>query len=144
QQCEEALQWVSADGLIASGHEAVAALLRASRWWARPAGVIITLPGPRTLAALAYGWVAGHRYMLPGGGAGMFVLRDEPAVGRPMTRPPPPPPGPGRPDHNPFGQGQPGQPPYGQGQPGQPAYGQDPSGYGGGYGQPPQKSGGVP
>ena len=68
-----------------------------------------------------------------------------------MTTPPPPPPGPGRPDHNPFGQGQSGQPPYGQGQSGQPpygqgqpAYGQDPSGYGGGYGQPPQKSGGVP
>lgn len=67
QQCEEALQWVCADGRIVSGHEAVAALLRASRWWARPAGVLITAPGSRTLAAFAYGWVAGHRYMLPGG-----------------------------------------------------------------------------
>ena len=67
QECKEALRWVSADGAIASGHEAVAALLRASRWWARPAGVIITVPGARTLAALAYRWVAGHRYMLPGG-----------------------------------------------------------------------------
>ena len=67
QQCEEALQWVSSDGVIASGHEAVAAMLRASHWWARPAGALITLPGCSTLAAFAYGWAAGHRYMLPGG-----------------------------------------------------------------------------
>ena len=67
QQCEEALQWIGADGINVSGHEAVSALLRASRWWARPAGALITLPGCSTLAAFAYGWAAGHRYMLPGG-----------------------------------------------------------------------------
>lgn len=67
EQCDEALQWVAADGGITSGHEAVASLLGASRWWARPAGRVMTAPGARILARVAYRWVADHRHIFPGG-----------------------------------------------------------------------------
>lgn len=67
EQCDEALQWVAADGRITSGHEAVGSLLRASRRWARPAGHLVQAPGASTLARVAYRWVADHRQMFPGG-----------------------------------------------------------------------------
>ena len=67
QECDESLQWVGADGAIASGHDAVAAVLIASRWWVRPAGVALRLPGLHALAGLTYRWVAGHRQAFPGG-----------------------------------------------------------------------------
>lgn len=67
EQCDEALQWVAADGSITSGHEAVASLLSASRWWARPMGSATRAPGARTLARVAYRWVADHRQIFPGG-----------------------------------------------------------------------------
>lgn len=67
QQCDEALQWVGADGSIRSGHEAVAATLRSCAPWARPAGHLLSAPGIRRGAAPAYRWVARHRYMFPGG-----------------------------------------------------------------------------
>lgn len=67
QQCDEALQWVGPDGRITSGHAAVGSLLRASRWWARPLGRLIEVPGARSAARVAYRWVAGHRHMFPGG-----------------------------------------------------------------------------
>lgn len=67
EQCEEALQFVDVDGTISSGHAAVAAVLRASTWWARPAGHLIDAPGARKVAAVAYRWVAQHRHIFPGG-----------------------------------------------------------------------------
>lgn len=67
QQCDEALQWVAADGTITSGHEAVASVLSASRWWARPMGSATHAPGARTVARVAYRWVAHHRHLFPGG-----------------------------------------------------------------------------
>lgn len=67
EQCDEALQWVASDGRITSGHEAIGSLLGASRWWARPAGRTMRAPGARTLARVAYRWVADHRHIFPGG-----------------------------------------------------------------------------
>lgn len=67
QQCEEALQWVAADGSIRSGHEAIAAVLQCSAPWARPIGHVLVAPGIRPVAALAYRWVAEHRQIFPGG-----------------------------------------------------------------------------
>lgn len=67
EQCDESLQWVATDGRTSSGHEAVGSMLRASRWWARPAGRLMAAPGARTLARVAYRWVADHRHIFPGG-----------------------------------------------------------------------------
>lgn len=67
QRCDEALQWVAADGTITSGHAAVSSLLRASHAWARPAGRLLEAPGARSLARIAYRWVARHRHRFPGG-----------------------------------------------------------------------------
>lgn len=65
--CDAALQWVARDGAISSAQEAVARVLLAGRWWQRPAGAVILLPGINQLAGLAYRWVARNRHRLPGG-----------------------------------------------------------------------------
>lgn len=66
-QCDEALQWVGADGRVSSAQDAVARMLLASRAWARPLGAVLLLPGVNTLAGAAYRWVARHRHRFPGG-----------------------------------------------------------------------------
>jgi predicted DCC family thiol-disulfide oxidoreductase YuxK len=66
-ECIEALQYVDADGRVYAAELAVAKLLRASRPWARPAGIVIELPGIRSLAGAIYRWVARNRSRLPGG-----------------------------------------------------------------------------
>ncbi|GAB3112313.1 hypothetical protein GCM10027055_14980 [Janibacter alkaliphilus] len=66
-ECDEALQWVATDGSIASGHAAVARMLRASYPWARPLGALLTAPVLDRVAALAYRWVARNRHIFPGG-----------------------------------------------------------------------------
>jgi predicted DCC family thiol-disulfide oxidoreductase YuxK len=67
EACTEALQYVDLDGRVHAGELAVARVLRASRPWFRPAGVIIALPGVRVVAGLVYRWVARNRSRLPGG-----------------------------------------------------------------------------
>ncbi len=66
-QCREALQWVGSDGGHASGPDAVAAMLCASRRPGRALGKILQTPFVRPGAAVAYRWVARNRYRLPGG-----------------------------------------------------------------------------
>jgi predicted DCC family thiol-disulfide oxidoreductase YuxK len=67
ERCDEAAQFVRADGATRSGHEAIAdALVHGAPGW-RPVGHALLAPGVRALAARAYGWVAGHRHRLPGG-----------------------------------------------------------------------------
>lgn len=66
-ECDAAVRWVAADGSRYAGHVAVAHALRASRWWVRPAGTVLLLPGISPLAARAYAWVAANRHRLPGG-----------------------------------------------------------------------------
>ena len=66
-QCDAAVRWVSADGIPDAGHVAIARALRASRWWVRPVGVLLLVPGVCAVAARAYAWVAANRHRLPGG-----------------------------------------------------------------------------
>jgi len=66
-ECIEALQYVDAAGRVYAAELAVAQLLKASRPWARPAGIVIALPGVRILAGVIYRWVARNRSRLPGG-----------------------------------------------------------------------------
>lgn len=66
-QCEEALQWVGADGSIESGHLAVSRLLmHAGRlWW--PLGAVLRVPGISWLAGVVYRTIARNRHRMPGG-----------------------------------------------------------------------------
>ncbi|HET6215011.1 MAG TPA: DCC1-like thiol-disulfide oxidoreductase family protein [Micromonosporaceae bacterium] len=69
QQCEQAVQWVGADGRRAAGPEAIAELLRRGGPWWRPVGWLL---GRRTVLELArpvYRWVARNRHRMPGGTA---------------------------------------------------------------------------
>ncbi|WP_305783896.1 thiol-disulfide oxidoreductase DCC family protein [Symbioplanes lichenis] len=69
EQCEEAVQWVGADGVTASGPEAIGLMLRdAGRWW-ELAGTTLGWSPVRAVAWPAYRWVAEHRHMMPGGTA---------------------------------------------------------------------------
>ncbi|PID54569.1 MAG: thiol-disulfide oxidoreductase [Micrococcales bacterium] len=80
QECAQALQWVEANGRIETGAAAVARLLLAGRWWARPGGALLLLPGVRALSAVAYRWVATHRHRLPGGSAACSACPDTAGV----------------------------------------------------------------
>ncbi len=62
-----ALQWVGADGVVRSGHEAAAAMLASAGPAWRAIGRLLLLPGVSRLAALAYAAVAANRQRLPGG-----------------------------------------------------------------------------
>ena len=67
--CDEAAQFVTADGSIRSGHRAIAsAATHGAPAW-RPVGYLLMAPGVSRVASRAYGWVAAHRYPLPGGTA---------------------------------------------------------------------------
>ena len=91
EQCDAAVQWVPAVGQNAvgekavgenkSGPDAIAALLRTSRWYWRVAGRVL---GARPVLALAwpvYRWVARHRDRMPWGNAACAV----PAAHRPAS-----------------------------------------------------------
>ncbi|GAA3619192.1 hypothetical protein GCM10022199_24610 [Marihabitans asiaticum] len=67
EQCDEALQWVAADGTISSAQDAVAQALLAARWFVRPLGAIISLPSINSVAGVVYRWVARNRHLFPGG-----------------------------------------------------------------------------
>jgi predicted DCC family thiol-disulfide oxidoreductase YuxK len=67
EQCRAAVQWVGEQGQVASGHAAIASILRAGYPVWRPAGVLLMAPGFSWLAGRVYSWVAAHRYAMPGG-----------------------------------------------------------------------------
>lgn len=66
-QAREAVQWVEADGWARSGHEAIAAALRACGPIWRLAGRLLVLPVISPLSAKVYELVAANRGRLPGG-----------------------------------------------------------------------------
>jgi predicted DCC family thiol-disulfide oxidoreductase YuxK len=67
EQCRQAVQWVAADGSVASAHEAVIASLRhAGGAWSLLGGVL-ALPGVRQAAGVVYRLVARYRYRMPAG-----------------------------------------------------------------------------
>ncbi|WP_229069347.1 DCC1-like thiol-disulfide oxidoreductase family protein [Actinoplanes sp. DH11] len=75
EQAEAAVQWVGADGVIASGPDAIALMLKdAGRFWSLPGAVLGLRPVSR-LAWPAYQWVADHRHLMPGGTAACAVPR---------------------------------------------------------------------
>jgi predicted DCC family thiol-disulfide oxidoreductase YuxK len=65
---EEAVQWIDDRGVLA-GPVAIARLLRASRWYWKPFGVVLAMAPILWLAWPAYRWVARNRHRLPGGTA---------------------------------------------------------------------------
>lgn len=67
QQCNEAVQWVAADGTVASAEGAVIAALRHAGGVWSVLGRLLALPGIRRLAGMLYRWVARNRTRLPGG-----------------------------------------------------------------------------
>lgn len=76
-QAEEAVQWVAVDGMIASGPDAIAVLLRdAGRLWAL-AGRALQFGLVRSAAWPAYRWIADHRHLLPGGTAACSLPQAE-------------------------------------------------------------------
>jgi predicted DCC family thiol-disulfide oxidoreductase YuxK len=66
-QCEQAVQWIGADGTVLSAHLAVAqVLVNAGSGWAF-VGRAMRLPGVRWVSAIAYRWISRNRHRLPGG-----------------------------------------------------------------------------
>ena len=66
-QAAEAVRWIGADGVVRTGHEAIAATLSgAGRPW-RIVGRALVLPGISPLAAAGYRAIARNRHRLPGG-----------------------------------------------------------------------------
>ncbi|MFI1191902.1 thiol-disulfide oxidoreductase DCC family protein [Micromonospora sp. NPDC020750] len=68
-ECEEAVQWVGADGSRAAGPDAIARLLGDSGPLWRVAGAGLRFPPVLAAAWPAYRWVARNRHRLPGGTA---------------------------------------------------------------------------
>lgn len=66
EQCDSAVQFVTADHQVLSGAPAVAALLRSGRGVWPVAGKVMTWPLVAHLAAAVYVQVARHRGSLPG------------------------------------------------------------------------------
>jgi predicted DCC family thiol-disulfide oxidoreductase YuxK len=66
-QCTAAVQWVDGGGRVASGHAAIAAVLRAGHPVWRPVGALLVAPGFSWLFACLYSWISEHRSALPGG-----------------------------------------------------------------------------
>jgi predicted DCC family thiol-disulfide oxidoreductase YuxK len=66
EQAADALQWVGVDGVVQSGHEAIAAMLGDSGPLWRIAGRVLLLPGISWIAAKAYRLIASNRHRLPG------------------------------------------------------------------------------
>ncbi|HEX7745124.1 MAG TPA: DCC1-like thiol-disulfide oxidoreductase family protein [Micromonosporaceae bacterium] len=89
-ECEDAVQWIGADGVRAAGPDAIGRLLgTSSRVW-QLAGRVLRARAVRAAAWPAYRWVARNRHRLPGGTAACSLPQAErdrrygPA-GRPTT-----------------------------------------------------------
>jgi predicted DCC family thiol-disulfide oxidoreductase YuxK len=72
-ECDEAVQWVGADGVRAAGPDAIARLLGDSNPLWRTAGAALRFSPVRAAAWPAYRWVARNRHRLPGGTAACAV-----------------------------------------------------------------------
>lgn len=75
EQCNEAVQFVAADGHVYAAHIAVGMLLGGAGkgWWVL--GSLMRLPGLRWLSGVSYRWVARNRHRLPGGTAACALPR---------------------------------------------------------------------
>jgi len=68
EQCQTAVQWVSADSSqILSAHKAIARVCKDAGGLITVAGYAMSLPVVSQLAGLVYRWVARNRQRMPGG-----------------------------------------------------------------------------
>jgi predicted DCC family thiol-disulfide oxidoreductase YuxK len=67
EQATDAVQWIGVDGVVRSGHEAIAAMLGSSGPISRLAARVLLLPGISWIAVKVYAQVAANRHRLPGG-----------------------------------------------------------------------------
>lgn len=76
EQCEAAVQWVGADGTVASAqYAAIAALRSAGGVWG-VVGRLMALPGVHRFAGVVYRLVARNRHRMPGGTPACQLPRD--------------------------------------------------------------------
>lgn len=67
EQASAAVQWIGSDGVVLSGHEAIAATFGSAGALWRSLGRFLLLPGVSWAAAKVYALVAANRHRLPGG-----------------------------------------------------------------------------
>ena len=65
--CQQAVQWIGADGSVASAERAVIAALWHAGGACKILGHVMNLPGIRHLAGVVYRLVAKYRHKMPGG-----------------------------------------------------------------------------
>lgn len=66
QDLAEAAWWVEPDGSLLRGHEAVARVLRTSRWWpVRLLGRVVSSRPVSPISRRSYAWVAANRSRFP-------------------------------------------------------------------------------
>lgn len=69
ESCEQAVQFIDANGSVHSGERAIAHLLiHGGKGWKVMGGVLL-VPGIRHVAGAVYRWIAQNRHRLPGGTA---------------------------------------------------------------------------
>src|SRR5262245_2934546 len=84
ERAEYELLWVTPDGRVHGGADAVAMLLRDSGALFALLGAVLRLPGVRSLAHRVYRVIADNRYRLPGGTPACALPADQ----RPGAHPP--------------------------------------------------------
>jgi predicted DCC family thiol-disulfide oxidoreductase YuxK len=67
QQCTTSSWFVSPDGTLTGGAASIAAALRSGGLGWRPLGLLLGVPGVRSIATRVYRWVSNNRFRLPGG-----------------------------------------------------------------------------
>ena len=82
-ECQEAVQWVAADGSIVSAEGAVIAALRHAGGAWKLLGAVLGVPGVRHVAGAMYRLIATYRHRLPGGTAACRLPRPSPGRIRP-------------------------------------------------------------
>jgi predicted DCC family thiol-disulfide oxidoreductase YuxK len=76
-ECDEAVQWVGADGVRAAGPDAIGHLLGTSSGVWRMAGAALRARPVRAAAWPTYRWVARNRHRMPGGTAACSLPQAE-------------------------------------------------------------------
>lgn len=74
EQCQRALQWVSADrSKKLSAHKAVSRVCKDAGGWITVAGWLLSLPVVSQIAGVMYRWVALNRQKMPGATAACAI-----------------------------------------------------------------------
>ena len=68
-EVDVAVQWVTSPSDHSAGPDAIADLLKASRWWWRAAGALLAFAPIRAAAWPIYRWISANRDKMPGGTA---------------------------------------------------------------------------